>query len=64
MRPERRVPCTGLFLMETTAKREYEQFAEECERLAQDAKTEHHRTILREMADAWRKLAEAAARKK
>ena len=50
--------------METAAKRKYEQFAEECERLAQDARTEHHRTILREMADAWRKLAEAAVRKK
>ena len=60
MRPERRVPRAGLFRMETTAKRKYEQFAEECERLAKEARTERHRTVLREMADAWKKLAAAA----
>jgi hypothetical protein len=49
--------------METGPKRKYEQFAEECERLANDAKSEHHRTILREMAQAWRKLAEPAPRR-
>jgi vacuolar-type H+-ATPase subunit B/Vma2 len=53
----------GLFRMETGSKRKYEQFAEECERLAMDAKSEHHRTVLREMALAWRKLAEAATRR-
>jgi hypothetical protein len=37
---------------------EYRRFEEECRRLAQDAKTEHHRKILEEMAEAWRKLAE------
>jgi hypothetical protein len=52
--------------METaaTATSKYEQFAAECERLAKEARTEHHRSVLMEMADAWRKLAEAAARKK
>jgi hypothetical protein len=50
--------------METGSKGRYEQFAAECERLAKDARTEHHRAVLLEMAEAWRKLAEAAARKK
>jgi hypothetical protein len=48
--------------METTAKRKYEQFAQECERLAKEARTDHHRAVLREMADAWRQLAAAADR--
>jgi hypothetical protein len=62
MRPERGVPLAGLFRMETAPKRKYEEFAAECERLAKDARTDHHRAVLREMADAWRKLAEAAAK--
>jgi len=49
--------------METTA-RKYEEFAAECERLAKEARGERHRSVLMEMADAWRQLAEAAARKK
>jgi hypothetical protein len=48
--------------METASKRQYEEFAAECDRLAKDARSDHHRTVLREMADAWRKLAEAAAK--
>jgi hypothetical protein len=63
MRSERAVPHAGLFRMETVAKRKYEQFAEECERLAKDARSDHHRAVLREMADAWRQLAAAADRK-
>lgn len=39
---------------------EYRKFAEQCERLAQGAKAEHHRAILREMAATWRKLADEA----
>jgi hypothetical protein len=62
MRPERGVPPVGLFRMETASRRKYEEFAEECERLAKEARSEHHRTVLREMAEAWRKLAEAAVR--
>jgi hypothetical protein len=52
--------------METssTATARYKAFAAECERLAKDARTEHHRSVLMEMAEAWRKLAEAAAQKK
>ncbi len=42
---------------------EYRKFAEECERLAREAKAEHHRNILREMAATWKKLAEEADRK-
>lgn len=63
MQLERRFPRAGLFRMETAAKRKYEEFAAECERLCREARLEHHRTVLREMAEAWRKLAEAAARK-
>jgi len=61
MRPERGVPPAGLFRMETLKPR-YEEFAAECERLAKEARTDHHRAVLREMAEAWRKLAEAAAK--
>lgn len=47
----------GWFPMETGTK--YRQFAEECERLAQQAKTERHRAVLLEMAAVWKQLAEA-----
>jgi hypothetical protein len=63
MRPEREVPSAGLLRMETASRRQYEEFAAECDRLARDARTDHHRAVLREMADAWRKLAEAAAKR-
>jgi hypothetical protein len=53
----------GSFPMETASSRKYEEFAAECERLAKDARSEHHRAVLREMAEAWRKLAEAAAKR-
>ena len=61
MRSERAVPPAGLFRMENS-KRKYEEFAAECERLAKEARSDHHRAVLREMAEAWRKLAEAAAK--
>jgi hypothetical protein len=48
--------------MDTASRRQYEEFAAECERRAKDAGSEHHRAVLREMAEAWRKLAEAAAK--
>jgi hypothetical protein len=63
MHAERRVPHASLFRMETTA-RKYEEFAAECERLAKDAREERHRSVLIEMAAAWRQLAAAGARKK
>jgi hypothetical protein len=48
--------------METSAQyretsAQYREFAEECDRLAQEAKTEHQRKILEEMAEAWRRVA-------
>ena len=36
---------------------EYLQFAEECDRLAKETEAERHRMALKEMAEAWRKLA-------
>ena len=51
----------GFFIMHSA--REYRKFAEECDRLARDAKTEQHRRILQEMAEVWEELAEAGDRK-
>ncbi len=47
--------------METSAQ--YREFAEECDRLAKQAKTEHQRKILEEMAEAWRMVAAEADNK-
>ena len=41
--------------METST--EYRRFAQECHRLAREAKTERHRKIMQEMAQAWERLA-------
>ena len=41
---------------------QYGTFAEECDRLAKEAQAERHRMVLKEMAEAWRKLAEEADR--
>jgi hypothetical protein len=61
-RPELDSSGAGSFHMRNSD--DYHRFAEECERLAQEAKAEHHRTVLREMAATWRMLAEEAARKR
>jgi hypothetical protein len=37
---------------------EYLKLAKECDRLANETKTERQPTALKEMAEAWRKLAE------
>ncbi len=37
---------------------QYREFAEECERLAEQAKAERHRMVLKEMAGTWLELAE------
>jgi len=46
--------------METPAR--YRELAAECLRLVSMAKTEEHRKILREMAQAWLKVAEESGR--
>jgi hypothetical protein len=46
--------------METAT--EYRRFAQECRRLARDAKTERHRKIMEDMALAWDRLASEAER--
>jgi len=47
--------------METSVR--YLEFAVRCNELAKLAKTEEHRLTLKEMAEAWRKLAHEADRK-
>ena len=49
--------------METSAQyretsAQYREFAEECDRLAKQAKTDGERKILEEMAEAWRRVAD------
>lgn len=46
---------TGCSCMDPST--EYQRFAQECRRLAQQAKTEQHRRILEEMAQAWEQIA-------
>jgi len=53
---ERHYPGLGCPTMEQS--REYQQLAEECERLAQQAGAEDLRRTLKKMAAAWRKVAE------
>ena len=53
---ERPSHAARFFFMETSTQ--YREFAEQCERLARQAKAEHHREILIEMAEVWRQLAE------
>jgi hypothetical protein len=42
--------------METS--QDYRQFAQECDRLAEEAMTEEQRRTLKKMAAAWRKVAQ------
>jgi hypothetical protein len=60
MHPERSACATGYSGMETSS--EYRRFAQECRRLAREAKTERHRKIMEEMAQAWERLAHEADR--
>ena len=48
--------------LETSAQ--YREFAEECDRLAKQAKTDGERKILEEMAEAWRMAATEADKKR
>ena len=60
MQQERPSGAQGCFIMQPS--KEFLEFAEECDRLAQEAETERHRRILRKMAEAWRKVAKESAR--
>jgi hypothetical protein len=60
MHSERRACAAGYSSMETST--EYQRFAQECRRLAREAKTERHRQIMEEMARAWDGLAKEADR--
>jgi hypothetical protein len=62
MHSERRFKQTGFVLM--TSSTQYRDFAEECLRLANQAKDEHQREILKEMAKVWSELAEKVDKKK
>ena len=42
--------------METS--KDFREFAEKCERLAEEAASEQDRNVLMQMAEAWRKVAE------
>jgi len=44
--------------MITKTSKQYREFAEECDRLAKEVKEPQHKQILREMAQAWRILAD------
>ena len=52
---------TSAEYLETSAQ--YREFAEECNRLAKQVKTDGHRKILEEMAEAWRIVAAEADKK-
>jgi hypothetical protein len=54
--PSQRDGCSG---METMAA-QYRKFAEECEQLAKMERNERYRGVLKEMAEAWKKLAAEA----
>ena len=49
---------TSAQYLETSAQ--YREFAEECAWLANQAGTERHHSVLKEMAEAWRELADEA----
>jgi hypothetical protein len=42
---------------------QYREFAQHCERLANQVEAGRHRSILKEMAEAWKELADEADRR-
>ncbi len=58
MQQERLFWASGCSSMENP--NQYREFAEQCEAFAAVAETERHRNILKEMAEAWRRLAQEA----
>ena len=59
---EQFLPRKSCSRMDTSGSK-YRAFAEECDRLARQAKTDAHRRILQEMALVWRQLAKDAEEK-
>ena len=55
---ERHAKTNGFFFMEPSTQ--YREFAEECRRFAQLAKTDEQRKIVLQMEMVWTKLAEEA----
>jgi hypothetical protein len=51
-------PTTLGRIIRMDSARQYREFGEECDRLANKTKTERHKNILTEMARTWRELAE------
>jgi hypothetical protein len=58
MRPELCQPTAGFLSMKTPSQ--YREFAEDCLRLAKNAKREDERKVLQQMAETWLKLADEA----
>ena len=56
MSQERAVVAGGLLPMEASAQ--YREFAQECDRFVEETKDPRHKQVLREMAQAWRNLAD------
>jgi len=56
--PEQGTNANSFLVMETLTQ--YRQFAEECRRFAESAKTAEQRSILLQMAALWTKLADEA----
>ncbi len=54
-RPSQKVGCWCM-----TAAAQYREFARECARLANELTNEQHRAALKEMEEAWAKLAKEA----
>ena len=44
--------------------KELRKFAEECDRLAEQAETDHQRDTLKRMAEAWKKVADEKDQKR
>jgi hypothetical protein len=62
MSQERAIVAGGLLPVEASAQ--YREFAEKCDRLVEETKDPQHKQVLREMAQAWRNLADEEDGKK
>ena len=55
-------PDSGVVICMSSSA-QYRRFAEECARLAKQAKNEHEQTVFKELAEAWLKLAQESDQK-